>query len=123
MCIQERGFLPEAVLNFVALLGWSPPPPTDQPLTLDHMTQLFSLTHLNKSGATVDENKLLWMNKQHFKKKLKNRDELHTMADQLKQAVVNCYGGVLQDNDYKLSQDYLAKVLLLLEVQIFFVRT
>ncbi len=102
------------MLNFVSLLGWSPP--TDQQLlTLEDMTQLFSLTDLNKSGATVDEDKLLWMNKQHFVKKLKNKDELATMADQLKQALLNCYGGKLSEEH--LSQRYLEKVLLLLEVR------
>ena len=80
------------------------------------MTQVFSLADLNKSGANVDESKLLWMNKQYFKKKLKKRDELHVIVDQLKQAVVNCYGDVLQNDDRKLSDNYLEKVLLLLEV-------
>ncbi|XP_064386947.1 glutamate--tRNA ligase-like isoform X2 [Halichondria panicea] len=110
---QERGFLPEAVLNFVALLGWSPP--TTELLTLDDMIQLFSLKDLNKKGSMVDENKLLWLNKQHFKRKLENREELVALVDQLQQCVKSCYAGILGDGDFKLSKGYLEKVLLLLE--------
>ncbi len=99
----------------MALLGWSPHATTEL-LTLDDMIDLFSLRDLNKKGAMVDENKLLWLNKQHFKRKLEDKDELVALVAQLQQCVQSSYACILEDGDFKLSKGYLEKVLLLLEV-------
>jgi nondiscriminating glutamyl-tRNA synthetase len=57
------GYLPEAILNFIALLGWNPGEGSTQELfTLDELVQAFSIEHLNRGGAIFDRRKLDWMN-------------------------------------------------------------
>ena len=62
---REKGYLPEAVLNFLALLGWSPG--NDQELmTLEEMVSLFDLTKCSKAGAKFDYVKAAWFNHQYL---------------------------------------------------------
>jgi glutamyl-tRNA synthetase len=62
---REKGYLPEAVINFLALLGWNPG--TDQELfTLDELVQLFDLERVHKAGAKFDPEKNKWFNHQYF---------------------------------------------------------
>jgi glutamyl-tRNA synthetase len=64
----HKGYVPEALLNFVALLGWNPG--TDQELfSLQELTDKFSLERVNKAGAIFDLQKLNWMNG-HFLRQL-----------------------------------------------------
>ncbi|MEM7361972.1 MAG: glutamate--tRNA ligase [Bacteroidota bacterium] len=64
---RERGYLPEALLNFLALLGWHPS--GDQEIfTHDELIEAFSLKGINKSGARFDVEKAQWINQQHLKK-------------------------------------------------------
>ncbi len=58
---RERGFLPEALLNFLALLGWSHPE-GEEIFSLAEFVRLFSPERLLKSGSIFDMNKLIWMN-------------------------------------------------------------
>ncbi len=63
---KELGYLPEALLNFIALLGWSPG--EDQEiLTLKEMIEKFDVSRLNPSGAVFDEEKFKWMNGIHLR--------------------------------------------------------
>lgn len=57
----ERGYLPEALLNFIALLGWHPPDDREV-FTLDQLIEEFSLDRINRAGAVFDVDKLNWMN-------------------------------------------------------------
>lgn len=58
---REKGYLPEAIINFIALLGWSPG--NDQEfLTKQEMIDKFSLERVNKTSARFDNTKLDWMN-------------------------------------------------------------
>ncbi len=62
----EQGFLPEAVVNFVALLGWSPE--GDRELfTLEELAKVFDYHRINKSPAVFDMTKLRWMNGEYLK--------------------------------------------------------
>jgi len=62
---REKGFLPEAVINFLALLGWNSG--TDQELfILDELVQLFDLERVHKAGAKFDPEKNKWFNHQYF---------------------------------------------------------
>jgi len=62
---REKGFLPEAVVNFLALLGWNPG--TDQELfTLEELVLLFDLERVHKAGAKFDPEKNKWFNHQYF---------------------------------------------------------
>lgn len=61
----RQGFLPAAVVNFIALLGWNPK--TEQEIfTLAGLTESFSLEAINRSPARFDLEKCKWMNQQHL---------------------------------------------------------
>lgn len=64
---RDQGYLPEAVLNFLAFLGWNPG--TEQELfTLDELIKNFSLEKVNKGGAVFNTEKLNWYNREYIKK-------------------------------------------------------
>ena len=63
----QHGYTKEALINFVALLGWHPK--DDQELfSIDELISTFSINRINKSGAIFDKEKLNWMNKEYIKK-------------------------------------------------------
>ncbi|AGA67955.1 glutamyl-tRNA synthetase [Desulfitobacterium dichloroeliminans LMG P-21439] len=64
---QGKGYLPEAVANFIALMGWSPAG-EEEFFTLEEMIQAFSLDRVSKSPAVFDLNKLNYMNAHYIKK-------------------------------------------------------
>ena len=57
----KKGYLPEALVNYIALLGWSPGK-DEEILSMEELIELFDLERVNKSGAVFDVNKLKWMN-------------------------------------------------------------
>ncbi len=62
---RDQGYLPETLVNFISLLGWSPA--DDRELfTLSELVQEFSFERVNKSGAVFDREKLNWMNQQYI---------------------------------------------------------
>ncbi|WP_027208360.1 glutamate--tRNA ligase [Butyrivibrio hungatei] len=63
----EQGFLPEAVVNFVALLGWSPDD-NNEIMSLQELIEKFDYKRINKSPAVFDYTKLKWMNGEYLKK-------------------------------------------------------
>ncbi|MEI9919137.1 MAG: glutamate--tRNA ligase [Bacteroidota bacterium] len=69
---REAGYLPEAIINFLALLGWNPG--TEQELfTMDELIEAFSLERIGKAGAKFDILKAQWFNQQYIKK---NKEEV-----------------------------------------------
>jgi len=64
--LLEQGFLSEAVVNFVALLGWSPSDNTEV-FTLEELVKAFDYHHISKSPAVFDYTKLKWMNGEYIK--------------------------------------------------------
>jgi glutamyl-tRNA synthetase len=62
---QHMGILPQAMLNFLALLGWSPGNDIEV-MTVPQMIELFSVEGLSKNAAVFDPKKLEWMNGQHL---------------------------------------------------------
>lgn len=65
--LYRKGFLKEAIINYIALLGWSPG--TEQELfTLDELIENFSIDGLSKSPAIFDMEKLRWMNGEYIRK-------------------------------------------------------
>ena len=59
--LVAKGYLPEAILNYIALLGWSPE--TEQEIyTLDELIKVFNISRISKSPAIFDIDKLTWMN-------------------------------------------------------------
>ena len=59
---RDQGYLPEAFMNYLGLLGWSPPEGADEKFTLDQMLQWFRLEDVNHSPAFFDVAKLTHMN-------------------------------------------------------------
>ena len=65
--LLEQGFLPEAIVNFIALLGWSPED-NNEIFSLQELIEKFDYTRINKSPAVFDVVKLKWMNGEYIKK-------------------------------------------------------
>lgn len=69
---RNEGYLPEAMVNFLAFLGWNPG--GDQEImTSEEIVEHFSIDRIHKGGAMLNEEKLLWMNKEHIKKQPKEK--------------------------------------------------
>ncbi len=85
----EQGFLSEAVVNFVALLGWSPED-NEEIFSLEELVKRFDYHHLSKSPAVFDYTKLKWMNGEYLK--AMDFDRFYEMAEPyLKEAVKGDY--------------------------------
>ncbi len=64
---REMGILPEALRNYLALLGWSPADGKTEILSDEELIQQFSLDHITKSPAVFDTDKLNWLNRHYMK--------------------------------------------------------
>lgn len=64
---RAKGYLPEALVNFLALLGWSPGDDTEL-MTMDELIRRFSIERITKAGAVFDREKLNWMNHHYIQK-------------------------------------------------------
>ena len=64
---REMGILPEALRNYLALLGWSPADGKTEILSSDELVRQFSLDHITKSPAVFDNDKLYWLNRHYMK--------------------------------------------------------
>ena len=107
---KEEGYFSEAVVNFLALLGWNPG--TEQEIfSLDELVETFSLQRVNKSGARFDPDKTKWYNQQYLQSK-DNRE----LAD--------LYAEILESKSISIadkSSDYLEKVVDLIKERAVFV--
>jgi glutamyl-tRNA synthetase len=63
---QRMGYVPQAMANYMTLLGWSPPDSTQEIFTLSEAAQNFSFDRVNKAGAKFDWDKLNWLNSQYL---------------------------------------------------------
>ena len=69
---RERGYLPHALVNYMALIGWNPG--TEQEIfSMDELISTFDLSKIQKAGAIFNEEKLKWFNRQYLEK-LSNED-------------------------------------------------
>ncbi len=82
----EQGFLSEAIVNFVALLGWSPED-NEEMMSLEEMTAKFDYHHMSKSPAVFDYTKLKWLNGEYLKKM--NFDAFYEMAEPYLKEVIH----------------------------------
>ncbi len=82
----EQGFLSEAIVNFVALLGWSPED-NEEMMSLEEMTAKFDYHHMSKSPAVFDYTKLKWLNGEYLKKM--NFDAFYEMAEPYLREVIH----------------------------------
>lgn len=86
LSMRDRGILPEAVVNFVALFGWLPHRDTpgvsvEEAMTLDEIVSKFSLDHLTRGNAKVNESKLYYFNKHHLAARTRDPAKLQPLVD------------------------------------------
>jgi nondiscriminating glutamyl-tRNA synthetase len=75
----KKGYLKEALVNFIALLGWNPGEgSTQEVFSLDELVEKFDFSHVHKAGAVFDIKKLDWLNAQYIKKL--SVDELYALS-------------------------------------------
>lgn len=98
----KKGYLPEALINFLALLGWSPE--NEQEIfSMDELIEAFDLSRINKSGAVFDRAKLDWMNA-HYIKELPIETLTERMIPYLLEA------GYITEQDVQTRMPWLEKV-------------
>ncbi|MDE2001127.1 MAG: glutamate--tRNA ligase [Patescibacteria group bacterium] len=73
---RKLGYLPEALVNFIALLGWHPSDDAEK-MTADEIIAKFDISRIQKSGAVFDVQKLNWLNAEYIKQK--SADELYAL--------------------------------------------
>ena len=105
---RESGYLPEAVINFLALLGWNPGN-NQEIMSLDELVQLFDLTHCSKAGAKFDFEKGKWFNHEYIK--MKDNGEL-----------ADLFMPVLQANGIEASKEMVTTVVGLMKDRVSFVK-
>jgi len=93
---QEKGYLPDAILNFLTLLGWSPGKGDREIFSRQELIEVFSTAGIQPKSAVFDEVKLEWMNGEHLRA-LDDENALKYLMDQ-KGAI-------------KVSEEYLRKLL------------
>jgi len=64
---RDMGYLPEALANYMAFLGWSPKSLDNEILSLSEISKIFDLSDINKAGAKFSWDKLNWINSQYIK--------------------------------------------------------
>jgi glutamyl-tRNA synthetase len=104
---RNKGYLKEALVNFVSFLGWNPGDEREI-FSMEQLVQEFSLDRVGKSGAVFNVEKLNWLNQQHLR--LKSKDELVSMMKPLLAAK-----GIMVSSDA-----YLAAVIDLLKDRLTF---
>ncbi|MBR1889502.1 MAG: glutamate--tRNA ligase [Alloprevotella sp.] len=105
---RESGYLPQAVINFLALLGWNPG--TDQEiLSLDELVAQFNLSKCSKAGAKFDYVKGTWFNHEYI---LLSNDE--TLAPHFEK--------ILSNNGINASHEQVVKVLALMKSRVNFIK-
>jgi len=92
--LLEMGYLPEAVINFIALLGWSSADNREF-FTLKELTEAFEIKHISKSPSLFDLKKLAWMNGEHIKRM--PEDTFYQLARPTLEAAIQTPGINLKD--------------------------
>ena len=105
---REAGYFPEAVINFLALLGWNSG--TEQEIfSMDELIQLFSLDRVSKSGAKFDYEKGKWFNHQYLIKK--SNEE-----------VAELFQGILTEKGISGDKDKITHIVGLVKERVHFVK-
>lgn len=108
---RAKGYLKEALVNFVALLGWNAGDDKEF-YEMDALIENFSLERVNKAGAVFDLEKLNWLNAEHLRKK-ENKEILLMLKDEIINSSFNI-------NDY--NDDYLLQVISAMKERVSFIR-
>ena len=105
---RESGYFPEAVVNFLALLGWNPG--TEQELfTLDELVKAFDITRCSKAGAKFDYQKGIWFNHEYILRK--SNEE-----------IAELFAPIVANNGVDESMERITKVVSMMKDRVSFVR-
>ncbi|KAA8324467.1 glutamate--tRNA ligase [Leuconostoc carnosum] len=99
---KELGYQPQAMVNFIGLLGWSPKG-EDEIFSLEEFKQMFDETRLSKANAKFDQKKLEWINNQWM------RRDLNNVMPQLIQELVDA--GFVSEAEAQEKNDWLTEVI------------
>ncbi len=109
---RKKGYLPEAVINFIALLGWHPGgSETEEIFSLAELVEKFSLEKVHKGGAVFDLEKLDWMNWQWRRRKFEAQP-----GDRGEKLLALC--GEFLPTEWKKDKDFLKRCLITVEEKI-----
>ncbi|MDP4231243.1 MAG: glutamate--tRNA ligase, partial [Bacteroidota bacterium] len=98
---RDKGYLPDALINFVALLGWNPSA-TEEIYSMDDLIKSFDLEKVNKAGAVFGKEKLDWMNSEYIR--MKTPDELLALVKP-----------IAKERGIDVGDDYLKTVIRLMQ--------
>ncbi|RMD93552.1 MAG: glutamate--tRNA ligase [Calditrichaeota bacterium] len=107
---RKAGYLPEALFNFLALLGWSPGDDREI-LSRQELIDLFDLSSISKKSAIFNEKKLEWMNGQYIQK-MDDEKLVELVVPELVKA------GLIRTDEAEHRHDYLVKVIRLLKTRV-----
>ncbi len=102
---REKGYLPQAVVNFLALLGWNPGNDHSEVLSMDELIQLFDLGKCSRNGARFDYVKAAWFNHQYL---MAQPDEAWTPA----------FGKILEENGICSTPEKMAEVVRMMKQKV-----
>ena len=105
---RESGYLPEAVVNFLALLGWNPGN-DEELLSMDDLVRLFDLTKCSKAGAKFDYVKGQWFNHEYI---LNSDDE----------KLAPTFADILRDNGIEAPMESIVRVVGLMKGRVNFIK-
>ncbi len=93
---REQGYLPNAVVNMLALLGWNPGNAQEM-MSMDELIRLFDINHISKSGAKFNVEKAKWFNHEY----------LQQLSDE---TLADLFAPQLAEHNVEASRDYVVKV-------------
>ena len=105
---RESGYLPEAVVNFLALLGWNPGNDKEV-MSMDELIQAFDLHHCSKSGAKFDYEKAKWFNHQYIQ--MKDNKEIAAL-----------FMPILEAHGVKAEPAYVEKIVGMMKDRVSFIK-
>jgi glutamyl-tRNA synthetase len=88
MGYKESGYLPDALINFLAFLGWNPGT-TQELFSMDQLIEAFTIERIGKAGARFDIHKAQWFNQQYLKSKTSEELSVY-LFDELKKENIQC---------------------------------
>lgn len=104
---READYLPEAVINFLALLGWNPGDDTEM-MDIEDLIRKFDLTHCSKAGARFDYKKMIWFNHEYIIKKADSE-------------IAELFAPVVKAHGVDVDMDKLTKIVSLMKGRVNFV--
>ena len=108
---RDKGFLKDALVNFVALLGWNAGDDREF-YYIDELIKSFSLERVNKAGAVFDLQKLNWLNSEHLRKK-SNEDLVSLLKEEIKKS---------KFKDQNFSENFLSLIIDTMKERVSFVK-